>query len=187
MRQYDQYGASGQYDDWRVEGWRFQGSRQQDSLVSSAVKGAIAGLAGTAIITVGMQLGPKLMEAAGALPEGASQAEEPTEKLAENLAEGVLDTELGENTRMAAGQAIHWGYGTLWGALYGVAQHELRLPAPLAGALFGGLVGGVASTAVPAMNLTPPPAEQPMAMNAFMGGIHLVYGEAVAVVYDMLE
>ena len=187
MRQYEHYGAAGRYDDWLDERWRYQGTRQQDSLLSAAVKGAIAGLAGTAIVSVGLQVGPKLMERAGALPEGASDAEQPTEKLAESVAEKTFDTELADGTKMAAGQAIHWGYGTFWGAVYGVVQHELNLPAPVAGALFGGVIGGVASTVVPALNLTPPPTEQPMAMNLFMGGINLVYGETVAVVYDMLE
>ncbi len=187
MRQYEQYGAAGHYDDWQDQRWRYGNGRQQGGLLSAAVKGAIAGLAGTAIVSVGLQFGPKLLERAGALPEGASRAEQPTEKLAENIADGALNTELSDSTKTAAGQAIHWGYGTLWGAAYGVAQHQLQLPAPLAGALFGGVIGGVASTLVPALNLAPPPTEQPMAMNAFMGGINLVYGEAVAVVYDMLE
>lgn len=187
MQQYDRYGATGHYDDWRDEGWRYQGGRQQDSLLASAVKGAIAGMAGTALVSAGLMVGPKLLERRGALPEGASEAEQPTEKLAENIAGATLDTDLEGSTKTAAGQAIHWGYGTLWGAVYGVAQRELQLPAPVAGALFGGLIGGVASTVVPALNLTPPPTEQPMAMNLFMGGINMVYGETVAVVYDMLE
>jgi hypothetical protein len=187
LQQYEHFGAAGHYDDWQDDSWRFQSSRRQDSLLAAAVKGAIAGLAGTAIVSVGLQVGPKLMERAGALPEGASDAEQPTEKLADTIAEGTFDTELTEGPRVAAGQAIHWGYGTAWGAVYGVAQRELNLPAPVAGALFGGLISGIASTIVPAMNLTPPPTEQPLAMNLFMGGINMVYGEAVAVVYDMLE
>lgn len=187
MRQYEQYGAAGHYDDWQDERWRYQRDRQQGGLLASAVKGAIAGLAGTALVSAGLMVGPKLLERSGALPEGATDAEQPTEKLAENIAGGALDTELEGGAKTAAGQAIHWGYGTLWGAVYGVAQRELQLPAPVAGALFGGLIGGVASTVVPALNLTPPPTEQPMAMNLFMGGINMVYGETVAVVYDMLE
>lgn len=116
MRPYEQYGAAGQYGDWQEQRWSYGNGRQQASLLA-AVKGAIAGLAGTAILSVGLQAGPKLMEPADAL--------------------------------------------------------------------FGGLIGGLASTVVPAMNLTPP-TEQPMAMNLFMGGINMVYGESVAVVYDML-
>lgn len=119
MRPYEQYGAAGQYGDRQDQRWSYGNGRQQASLLA-AVKGAIAGLAGTAILSVGLQAGPKLMEPAGTL--------------------------------------------------------------------FGGLIGGLASTVVPAMNLTPPPTEQPMAMNLFMGGINMVYGEgeSVAVVYDML-
>ncbi len=187
MRQYEYYGAAGHYDDWADQRWRYGQPGRQDSRFSAAVKGAIAGLAGTAIISVGLQVGPKLLEQAGALPAGSANAEQPTEKLAEGVAERTLDTELSDNTKAAAGQAIHWGYGTLWGAIYGVAQHELKLPAPLAGALFGGVIGGVASTVVPALNVAPPPTEQPKAMNLFMGGINMVYGESVAVIYDMLD
>jgi hypothetical protein len=189
MRQYDDqssHDAWRQFDDLQDERWRYQRNEGRDSLLSAAVKGAVAGLAATTLVTVGTQYGPKLMQKAGLLPEQGS-SEEPTEKLAENIAEGAFDTELPETAKTAAGQAIHWGYGTLWGSLYGLAQHELQLPPPLAGALFGGLVGGVASTVVPAMNLTPPPTEQPVAMTAFMSGLHLAYGETVAVVYDMLE
>jgi hypothetical protein len=165
---------------------RQRAAQPDASLLGAAARGAAAGLAGTAVISLGMQYGPRLMRRYGLLPAGGQQGE-PTEKLAEDIAEGVLDTPLDHQTRVAAGRAIHWGYGAAWGALYGIAQHGLRLPPPLAGAAFGGIVGGVASTVVPAMDLTPPPSEQPPAMNAFMSGIHLVYGEVTALAYALLD
>jgi hypothetical protein len=161
-----------------------------DSLLTAAVKGAVAGALGTAVVTLGMQRGPALMERYGLADQGELTemgGEEPTAKLAEQVSETVLDRPLDPQTKQTTGQAVHWGYGIAWGALYGMAQHSLRWPAPLAGLAFGALVGTVASTVVPAMQLTPPPTEQPLPHVEMMSTLHLAYGEVTALAFEALE
>ena len=158
---------------------------QYDKLLQGALLGALGGLVGTAIVTIGMKGGPVLMQRLGLA--SAQEEEEPTEKLAEEVAVEVLETPIDEDTKKAAGQAIHWGYGVGWGILYGMAQSMLHLPSFLHGTLFGGLVGTVASTAVPAMGLTPPPTREPMSKNIMMLLLHLIYGWATALTFRALS
>jgi hypothetical protein len=169
---------------------------RSDSPLVVLVKGAAAGLVGTAALTVVMRQGPTLMQRLGIGPSqpegpkpqnGGEEAAEPTEKLAEKVAGGVLETSIEEDTRRAAGQAIRWSYGAAWGALYGIVQSSLHLPHLLHGTLFGGVVGVVASTLVPAMGLTPPPTQQPMAVNAMQIGFHLIYGWVTALTFRALS
>src|SRR4029079_9595452 len=103
------------------------------------------------------------------------------------VAEDVLETPVDEETKATAGQAIHWGYGSAWGAFYGLVQGSVHLPAALAGAVFGALVSGAALTLVPAMRLTPPPDKQPPHKQAMMFGINLLYGLVTALTFQALS
>ena len=113
--------------------------------------------------------------------------EEPTEKLAEKVSEGIFEQPLEEDTRQVAGQAIHWGYGTFWGVVYGIVQSSLRLPHLMHGTLFGSLIALVAATVVPAMRVVPPPEEQPASQRVMMTTINLIYGWVVALTFAFLS
>lgn len=171
--------------------------QHQDNVMTAAAKGAVAGLVGTAVLSLGMTYGPTLMEKYGLMPQqpdsnppsgsGDGESGEPTENLVDLVTETVADTTLDPGPKVAAGQAVHWGYGATWGAIYGIAQSQLRLPVPLHGIVLGAIVGTVASTLVPAMHLAPSPTEQPMQQTAMMTGLHLLYGTTTAVVFDAVS
>jgi uncharacterized membrane protein YagU involved in acid resistance len=158
-----------------------------EKVLQGALLGAIGGLVGTVAVTIGMKGGPVLMQQLGLAPEGKEEAEEPEEKLAEKVSEEFFETPIEEDTKQVAGQAIHWGYGIAWGTLYGLVQSGLRLPDLLHGTLFGGLVGVVASTVVPAMHLSPPPSREPMSKNVMMLFLHLLYGWVTALTFRALS
>ena len=160
-----------------------------ESPLAVALKGAVAGLAGTAALTAAMQGAALVLQQQGARPEEtpARAAQESTAKLADKVAGGVLETDLEEGQRSVAGQSIHWLYGAGWGALYGIVQASVRLPHLVGGTLLGGVVAGVASTLVPAMRLTPPPSQQPAGMKVSQAAFHLVYGWVVALVFRALS
>lgn len=164
------------------------------SPLAVVIKGVVAGLAGTAVLTLAMQRGPQLMEEKfgvspemDATPEQREAPEDPTGELVERVASGVLDTDLDEDTRATAGQALHWGYGAMWGAWYGVTQSTLRWPALLHGSVFGLTVATVASTLVPAMGLAAPPTRQPKSVSAMQMANHLLYGWVVAFVFRVIN
>lgn len=107
--------------------------KREESPLSVTVKGAVAGLAGTVVITAAMKGAPVLMKQLGMENQkpapSSQQKKEPTAELAGKVARGVLDTPIDERTKQAAGQVIHWAYGAGWGALYGIVQSSLRIPA----------------------------------------------------------
>lgn len=152
------------------------------------VKGALAGAAGTAVMSAFMERAPELMERAGVggdeppvPPDDPNASGSPTEELAERVTEGALDAD----ERAAAGQAIHWGYGAAWGAYYAVIQSTFR-PSPIThGAFLGGLMTVVATKVVPRLGLTPEPrSREELITNA---ASHVVYGIATGIVYQVLN
>jgi uncharacterized membrane protein YagU involved in acid resistance len=92
----------------------------------------------------------------------------------------------GRQSRTAA-EAIHWGYGAAWGAVYGVIQSSFKLPHLFHGTFLGLLVYGVSATVVPRLGLTRPPTDEPPQLNAMQLVTHLVYGWSTAVVYAILN
>jgi hypothetical protein len=153
------------------------------------VKGALAGAAGTAVMSAFMERAPELLERAGiganeppaAPPEEPEAPASPTEELAERVTEG----ELGPKERAVAGQAIHWGYGAAWGAYYAVVQSTFR-PSPIIhGAFLGGLKTAVATKGIPRLGLMPEPRSRQELITS--AASHVVYGVATGLVYQVLN
>ncbi|MGI8587954.1 MAG: DUF1440 domain-containing protein [Chloroflexia bacterium] len=161
----------------------------KDNLLVSAAKGAVAGLVGTALMTAAMPLSLNVLRKMDLLPPQPAAPDprkQPPAKLAQKIAETAFDTHLDRDEAHIAGQAIHWGYGTVAGIMYGVVQSRLRLPHLLHGSLFGGLVTLAAWTLVPEMGLTPPPAEQPAPKNIDQALVLQLYGQVVAFTFHLL-
>jgi hypothetical protein len=152
------------------------------------IKGALAGAAGTAVMSAFMDRAPELMDRAGmtlpeppAPPVDPDAPSSPTEKLAHRVTEGQLPPE----QRAAAGEAIHWAYGAGWGAYYGVMQSTFRPPSVLHGTFLGGLLTFVAVRFVPRLGLTRPPRTREQLIMS--GSSHVVYGVTTAIVYQILN
>jgi hypothetical protein len=152
------------------------------------VKGALAGAAGTAVMSAFMERAPELMERAGVggdepptPPDDPGTTGSPTEELVDRVTEG----ELGAEERAAAGEAVHWAYGAAWGAYYAVIQSTFR-PSPIVhGAFLGGLMTAVATKVVPRLGLAPRPRNrEELITNA---ASHVVYGVATGIVYQVLN
>src|SRR5262249_34144966 len=104
-----------------------------ESPLAVAAKGGLAGLVGTVAIGLAMQRLPVLLHDVGLLESGpatpdetARTAEQPTQRLAEKVATGVLEQSIDQATRQQAGRTIHWGYGIGWGVGYGIVQGSLH-------------------------------------------------------------
>ncbi len=159
----------------------------QESTLALIAKGAVAGLAGTAALTAGMMLMPYVLPERGLFDPERDQPEEPNDKLVESVMLALWGTLPDEQVKATAGQVVHWGYGASWGVIYALAQHRLQLPATTHGLLLGALVGTTASTVVPALNLAPPPTQQPVPQTAMMTGLQLLFGWVTAQTFDALS
>ncbi len=152
------------------------------------VKGALAGAAGTAVMSAFMERAPELMDRIGmgsgeppTPPEEPEAPSSPTEELAERVTEG----DLAADDLAVAGQAIHWGYGAAWGSYFAVIQSTFRPPSIMHGLFLGGLMTGVAVKLVPQLGLAPQPRTREQLITA--AASHGVYGVVTAVAYRVLN
>jgi len=82
--------------------------------------------------------------------------------------------------------AVHWIFGTSWGAVYGILEETFHRPLTNAVVLASSVIA-VDYTMLPAMNLYKPPWKYPAATLAKDYGNHLVYGLAVAGSYRAVD
>jgi hypothetical protein len=148
------------------------------SPLGAVVRGLAAGAAGTATMTAAQTA---YMKAAG-----GSSSDTPAQ-VGKRILEGVFKQEVPEERMDALNNAMHWLYGTSWGAAYGIAAGTRRPRFVRGGLLFGLAVWGASLVELPAMDLAPPPWEYSPADIAPDLGFHLVYGVGVAAAYAALS
>ena len=168
-----------------------------ESPLEVALKGAGAGLAGTLVLTLAMQVAERLVTSPAPLespaPDRTGGSEvaptgAPTERLVEKVASGVFEAELSPGARQTLGMGIHWGYGALWGAGYGLVQTSLHLPAWLHPALFGLIVWVVGPMGlIPAMKLAERPADRSPRRRLVSIVLHQIYGWTTATSFHVLS
>jgi len=118
----------------------------------------------------------------------AAKDEPTTVKAAERLAETVLHTELPEEVKPVAGEAVHYGMGALSGAIYGAVAEMLPFARAGNGLLFGAVLWWVADNiGVPAVGLSKMPSEYPPSTHAYALSSHLAYGFVTETVRRVLR
>jgi putative membrane protein len=167
----------------------------QESPLVVALKGAGAGLLGTLVLTLAMDAAARLRQpeqSDGAAPdrtvESAGSSEPPTERLVEKVASGVFEAELSPDARQTLGMGIHWGYGALWGAAYGLVRTSVPLPGWLQAALLGltvWLVGPMGL--VPAMKLADRPTDRSPSRSVVPIALHQLFGWVTAAAFHVLS
>ncbi|MFD1950928.1 DUF1440 domain-containing protein [Sphingomonas arantia] len=106
-------------------------------------------------------------------------AEPATEKAADDLA-SVLGTTLSDETRPAAGEAIHYLLGAVLGATYAMAAEYEPGVTKGAGAAFGVTTAAMLDdVAVPATGLSEAPWTFPASTHLYGLASHLVFGMTV--------
>jgi putative membrane protein len=105
--------------------------------------------------------------------------EDATVKAAEAISKIVLHRELASTEKTWAGPAVHYAFGTLLGAAYGLLADSLPVNGPRLGAVYGAAVWLLADEiGVPALGFAPPPSEVPVTSHVKALASHLVYGIA---------
>lgn len=138
-----------------------------------AVAGIVAGLLASLVMT-GFQSGVATL-----IPDisGGGDEEPATEKAADKVSEAAVGQPVPEQRKAVVGEAVHYAFGALLGAGYGIAgEHGDVLKAG------GGTVFGVSAAllfddvAVPALSLSGPASETPAKTHAYAIASHLVFG-----------
>lgn len=143
-------------------------------------RGLLAGLTATGAMTAAQTVYYKAT--------GAETSSTPGE-VGRRVLEGVFRRHVSEE--QVSGPlttGMHWLYGTSWGVPYGIVAGSRSKPATFAGAL--GLAAGVwggSRAVMTAMQLAPPPWQDPAEMLAMDIGFHVVYGAAGAAAFRVLS
>jgi hypothetical protein len=141
---------------------------------SAMGKGMIAGLAGTAAITLSQTIEMKLT--------GREKSSAPADVANKTLGTHEINPEKKEDFS----NTVHWGYGSAWGAIRGILK-EAGLPSWAATATHFAGVYGTALVMLPKSKVAPPLKEwgaKAIAMDALHHGIYAV---VTGLVYDAID
>jgi len=161
--------------------------------LQAVATGLAAGVVGTGFMTAWQELAAKLTSSPqDDAPE--PQKQDPWEaasapaKLAKRIGEGVFHKPVSPELIPLLTNAMHWGYGTGWGTIYGLAAGSARSgPGLTAGAAFGTIVWLMSYVQLVPMGLYDPPWKTPPRELALDLSYHLVYGAGVAGAYRILH
>lgn len=140
-------------------------------------RGVIAGAVGTGAMTA--------FQTAVAKARDSEPSDTPAQ-VAKRIIEGVLQREVPDERMELLNNAMHWTYGTSWGALYGLVQGSVGGRFARAGLGFGVAVWGSSLVELPALGLAPPVWEYPPIELALDVSYHLAYGLATAAAFGVL-
>jgi len=141
---------------------------------ASIGKGLVAGLLGTAAMTVSSTIEAKLRRRA------ASTA--PARATAKALGIATFESDLAQ---ARFNDLSHWGYGTGWGVVRGVLG-ATGMPAAKATAAHGAAVWGSAAVTLPALDVAPPFVfwgRKEVAIDLLH---HAVYAAATGLAYELV-
>jgi len=166
------------------------------SVSAGMIAGAIGGLAASWVMNVFMEAAGEKIQQAAARWDGSgkkeqaqqSQArneaghEEPKEDATMKTADAVVSAVTGGRHltmtgKQRGGPMVHYAFGALMGALYGMAAEATPVSTVGFGTAFGGVLFAVADLwAVPALHLSGSSADAPISSLATPFSAHLVYG-----------
>jgi hypothetical protein len=120
--------------------------------------------------------------AVGSRPQHAKEqaqggGEDATVKVAQTVSRNLFEHTLTDQEKKAAGPAVHYGYGTLVGGVYGALAEVWPNVKTGFGMGYGIAVWLLGSeTALPALRLSPPPTDVPAHKHADNLAAHVCYG-----------
>jgi hypothetical protein len=161
------------------------------SVLGAVLKGAVAGTAGTALMTayqeaVARSRGSSAV--ADSLKEPRTWAEAPAPaQLVKKVSEGVLGKRVTKRQAPLIANIGHWGYGASIGAAYGLAASRLGGNPLVRGVAFGTAVWGVAYAALTPLGIFDRPWRTDPTELGLDLSYHLVYGVGTAAVFDALD
>lgn len=154
--------------------------QQEENLWKGVAAGLVAGFAASwtmnQVFTVWSKLNQNRQQ-----PEQSAKKSENTDpatlKLARRISREVFHRDLPDDKMRIAEAAVHYGFGTVMGGIYGGLSDYVPRAQVAQGAAFGTLLFLVADeTAVPLMGLSGKANEVPLSSHVLGFTAHLVYG-----------
>ena len=153
-----------------------------ESIARDTAVGAAAGLAASAAMSLFQAGWSALQEklAPDEQDDGTNGDQPSTVKAADRAARAATDRPVPAEDKGLAGEAVHYGFGALLGAVYGGAASALPKVRTGFGLPFATAVWALADeAAVPAASLSPPPTKTPASQHFYSLASHLVFGAAL--------
>ena len=155
------------------------------SRMDTIVHGALAGAAGTAVMTLMMKkVSPKVM------PADMRPDEFPPKRVVAWAEEQAGEPNaLTESQEQKVAMGAHFAYGSGSGVAYGILRRQMPgIPAPLVGMTFGvGLWAFSFEGWMPALGVQEATTEKPVKKWPAPIMMHMVYGASTAMAYEALE
>ncbi len=150
------------------------GSLTTKSLLKGIVAGMIGGIIATGVKTFGERIYP---------PRVHGEPEPPSV-----LADKLADHRLSAETKTAASEAIHWGFGALTGAAYGALAEFYPAATSKEGASFGlTLMALTHESALPALGLSGSADQQTTREHTSEMVTHVLYGVTTEIVRSLVR
>ena len=144
------------------------------SYFSAIGKGIVAGLIGTAVMTLAQEIEMRITK--------RKESKAPAE-----AAKKVLDVEpTSEEKKSKVSNLVHWTYGSYWGIARGILA-ESGLKGWTGNAIHFGAVWGTALWMLPTLKIAPPPQKWGGAELAKDAFYHVVYATATGFAYDLID
>lgn len=152
------------------------------------VAGAFGSLVQSLFFGATKRIAPSPPADAFSPPEPAQRSETETQTAARRVVEDLAHRDLPPDAKEAAGQLVHFAFGSAWGGLYGLLRGGHRRPfGPLGLAAFSLGVWGVSDNLIlPVFRLAGPPIAYPLKSHAYAITAHLAYGAAVWTAFELL-
>lgn len=167
--------------------------RKELTPLAAAVRGAVAGAAGTAAMDLVWYNRYKQGGGQGTFMDFESTtgqdswegAPEPAQ-VARRVGEGFLQQEIPPQKAGMLTTLVHWSYGSMWGAVYGLAAGSAVKPRASYGLILGSVVWSTAYVALPPAKLYEPIWKYDVKTLAKDLSAHLAYGTGTAVAFKIL-
>lgn len=161
--------------------------------LSAAVRGAVAGAAGTAAMDLVWYRRYKKEGGQGSFmdfeytPPQSSWDDAPAPAhVARRVGEGFLQEEIPPEKAGALTSLVHWTYGALWGAAYGLAAGSTVKPRSSYGLILGPVVWSAAYVFLPPAKLYEPMWKYDLKTLSKDLSAHLAYGAGTAAAFRAL-
>jgi hypothetical protein len=146
-----------------------------NNVASSVGKGLVAGIVGTAAMTVSSTLEARIRHrAASSAPARATAKVLGIKEFEDDIAQARFN------------DLSHWGYGTMWGVVRGLLG-ATGMPPAAASAAHGAVVWGSAQVTLPALEVAPPIVFWRRKEIAIDLWHHAVYAAATGLAYRFID